>query len=652
MSAQYSARSSHGHSNRKLRRMSSDLVVGLVGIVIVAALLVMGVNYTIATQKADRTLRQAADQYLSYLTRSLELPVWSMDDSTVMQIGDAFMTSDLFSLLEIISDEHKERYIYSKMKTDDDEMIMREGKLTHEGKIMGSVRLGLSKKLVRDEMRRQLYSSLWITTAIVLVMVAATLFMLRQFVRKPLQLLMDVAGDLARRNYDSRKENIKHYEMAMVYDQLISMAGRVKGREASLEEANEKLRQEIRRRETSERELRHLRNYLSNIIDSMPSALVGVDVDGRVTQWNKTVARATGIAAGEAQGKLLTNLMPWMVSEMGQIEESIRTKQIRKDAKKSRFREDGPCHEDITIYPLVTNGSEGAVIRIDDVSEMVRMEEMMVQNEKMLSVGGLAAGMAHEINNPLAGMLQTTQVMESRLSANFDIPANRKAAEAAGTTMEAIQNFMEARGILRMLATLTQSGKRAADIVNNMLSFARKGDSRISTHPIEQLLDKALELAATDYDLKRQYDFKMIEIAREYTPHLPEVPCQAAKIQQVLLNILRNGAQAMQEAGTESPRVIVRTNLAKEGEMVCLEIEDNGPGMDEKTRKRVFEPFFTTKPTGMGTGLGLSVSYFIITENHGGEMTVESRPEAGTKFIIRLPAGGKGSDKIRERNLQ
>lgn len=119
------------------------------------------------------------------------------------------------------------------------------------------------------------------------------------------------------------------------------------------------------------------------------------------------------------------------------------------------------------------------------------------------------------------------------------------------------------------------------------------------------------------------------------------VPCKGAKIQQVLLNILRNGAQAMQEAMEKNneykPKFILRLFRETEANMLCIEIEDNGPGMDEKIRKRIFEPFFTTKPVGDGTGLGLSVSYFIITEDHGGEMTVESTPGFGAKFIIRLP---------------
>ena len=105
----------------------------------------------------------------------------------------------------------------------------------------------------------------------------------------------------------------------------------------------------------------------------------------------------------------------------------------------------------------------------------------------------------------------------------------------------------------------------------------------------------------------------------------------------MLLNLFRNGAEAMQSSGGRHQRFNVRTRLSKNRAMACIEIEDNGPGMDESVRKRIFEPFFTTKPVGVGTGLGLSVSYFIITEIHKGEITVVSEPGKGTRFVISLP---------------
>lgn len=393
---------------------------------------------------------------------------------------------------------------------------------------------------------------------------------------------------------------------------------------------------DITKQKKNQLELRNLRNYLSNIIDSMPSVLVGVDSRGRVTQWNHRAEQITGIGFEKALSQPLVKVFPHLSREMDRIQTSIRDHQVIRDSKVLRENPEEIRYENVTIYPLVANGMEGAVIRVDDVTDQVHMEEMMIQNEKMLSVGGLAAGMAHEINNPLAGMVQTTQVMSQRLCAGANLAANQKAAQAAGTSIESIEQFMQTRGILRMLDTITESGQRVAQIVSNILSFARKNDTDQSVHYLDKIIDKTIALASTDYDLKKEYDFKQIEIIREYDNCLPAVPCQASKIQQVVLNVLTNGAQAMQEAGTLKPKFVLRTFADPARDMVCIEIEDNGPGMNKKTRKHIFDPFFTTKPMGVGTGLGLSVSYFIITENHKGEMMVESSPGAGAKFIIRL----------------
>ncbi len=394
---------------------------------------------------------------------------------------------------------------------------------------------------------------------------------------------------------------------------------------------------DITRQKRDEEELHRLRNYLSNIIDSMPSVLVGVDNKGIVTQWNHQAEQVTGISSEKAISQPLDKVFPVLTCEMDRIETAIRDHRVLRDFKVLREDKEKIRYENITIFPLLGSRVEGAVIRLDDVTDQIRMEEMVVQSEKMLSVGGLAAGMAHEINNPLAGMIQTAQLMAQRLKAGANIPANQKAAKSAGTTMEAIEQFMEARGIKKMIEAILLSGHRASEIVTNMLSFARKDDTAVSTHYLDRILDKTIELAATDYNLKKTYDFKRIEIIRKYDDNLPAVLCQSSKIQQVLLNILTNGAQAMQVAGTSNAGFIIRTYIDSVRNMGCIEIQDNGPGMDEETRKKIFDPFFTTKPEGVGTGLGLSVSYFIITENHKGEMTVESSPGAGAKFIIRLP---------------
>lgn len=392
-------------------------------------------------------------------------------------------------------------------------------------------------------------------------------------------------------------------------------------------------------RKHAEIELRQLRNYLANIIDSMPSVLVGVDAAGRVTQWNRRACEATGLDAEAALGQPLDSVYPLLASKLDRIRETLRTGTVHMEQRVQRHEKGEIFHEDLVIYPLVTNGVDGAVIRIDDVTERVRLEELMIQSEKMLSVGGLAAGMAHEINNPLAGLLQTATVLENRLRG--DLEANHRAAEAAGISMEALRKYLEARDLIGLLESIREAGGRAARIVRNMLEFARKSDRAFSSEDLSELLESTVDLAASDYDLRKNYDFRKTHVVKEFSSSLSRVPCEKSKIQQVILNILRNGAEAMAEHGTWDglpPRFVLRTKA--EGDMARIEIEDNGPGMDEATRRRVFEPFFTTKPVSRGTGLGLSVSYFIITEDHQGALTVASSPGRGSTFIILLPLQG------------
>ena len=393
--------------------------------------------------------------------------------------------------------------------------------------------------------------------------------------------------------------------------------------------------QDITERKKAEEELRQLRNYLVNIINSMPSVLIGVDSKGLVTQWNQQAEKVTGLTFEMAQSRPLADVYPKLIDEMERIQTAIHSRRVLKDLKVPFQKNGEKRFEDITIFPLVANGVEGAVIRVDDVTQRVRLEEMMIQSEKMLSIGGLAAGMAHEINNPLAGIMQNAAVLENRLLG--DLPANEKAAEAAGTTMATIRKYIEQRQLKTMMENISTSGERAATIVRNMLSFSRKSDQIISSHDLRVVMDETVELAQTDYDMKKHYDFKQIRIIREYAETMEPVPCEKSKIQQVFLNILKNGAEAMAESLSTREKSTFRLKIKDEGKWQVVEIADNGPGMDEKQRRRIFEPFFTTKPAGEGTGLGLSVSYFIITKNHAGEMDVYSRAGKGTQFIIRLP---------------
>ncbi len=392
---------------------------------------------------------------------------------------------------------------------------------------------------------------------------------------------------------------------------------------------------DITERKKVEQEILHLKNYLSNVIDSMPSALVGLNCQKRVTQWNRAAETLLGIPEAEALGRPIEDLAPDFAPWISVLCQEIQREHRPASMEKLLLEREGERHFfELMMYPLVTDGMEGAVVRIQDITERVRIQELMIQTEKMMSVGGLAAGMAHEINNPLGIISQATQNIERRLST--ELPANRVVAEEIGLDMGLLQAYFEKRQITQFMGGIREAVGRATKIVGNMLQFSRQADSARHAVSLPAILEQALELAANDYDLKKKYDFRSIEIQREFEQELPLVPVVAIEIEQVFLNLLKNAAQAM--AGnppSKHPCLILRAR--REAKHVVLEIEDNGPGMDETIRRRVFEPFFTTKDPGVGTGLGLSVSYTIITQNHKGLLEVASTPGVGTCFTLRLP---------------
>ncbi len=388
----------------------------------------------------------------------------------------------------------------------------------------------------------------------------------------------------------------------------------------------------------ADEERTRIRVYLQSIIDSMPSQLIGVDDAGRITHWNTAAEKKLQIPSDEAIGKYISDIFPHMDFLVKKIRQAMWDKTPPSTDRIQTYRNGDLQVLELMVYPLQGPASAGgAVIRIDDVTAKIRFEEMMIQTEKMMSVGGLAAGMAHEINNPLGGILLGAQNILRRFSP--DNPINNEAARECGVDLANLRKYLETREIFKMMEGILEMGERASRIVSNMLSFSRRSESRKSPRDVTDIINRTIDLAAQDYDLTKRYDFRHIDILREYEPGLPIVCCVETEIEQVFLNLLKNAAHAMMENGHRVAHPVITIRARREGDSIRIEVEDNGIGMDEKIRKSVFDPFFTTKKVGAGTGLGLSVSYFIITNNHRGTLSVESSPGKGTKFIIILPLG-------------
>lgn len=406
---------------------------------------------------------------------------------------------------------------------------------------------------------------------------------------------------------------------------------KIQDRTKSLHRINDLLIDEVARHEQTGRQLRETKLYLQSMINSMPSIIIGVTVQGEVTHWNAAAENTFEIFSNEALGRNITELLPSFPVSIAVIRASIRGgepysiqhTQYRDDEKKRYF--------EITIYPLISSSEQGAVIRVDDVTMKVTIENLMIQNEKMYSLGEVAAGIAHEINNPLSVILQNVQNIVRRTDLKF--ATNNERAAELGIDLDAVNRYLNAREIPEMLDSIREAGERSAAIVRNMLEFSHNSQRKTSLVDVRHLVEQTIALSQSSVPTKPSTP--AIQLITELASPLPAINASAPELQQVLLNLLRNAKQSFDNYQQPEPCIWVRAYT--QGEQLVMEIQDNGPGMSDTVRQHIFEPFFTTKDVGSGTGLGLSVSYFIITERHQGVIDVTTAPGKGSNFIIKLP---------------
>lgn len=494
-----------------------------------------------------------------------------------------------------------------------------------------------------------------------ILMIYVILYFINRLITRPILSLTDTTNEIAlEQNYSLRAKRFYPDEVGTLAENFNFMLNRIqqddymmrqekeKAEQSRLRaielskkmhDTNERLAFEVKVRARVEHKLTDFQHYLNNIIDSMPSAIIAIDQDLQVSQWNKGATELTKVPRDNAIYQPLEESCGFLFPYLQKITDSLEKQSTNKIERVAYSNGEGDeQYLDITIYPLLDTTRSGAVIRIDDVTERTLMENMMVQSEKMMSLGGLAAGMAHEINNPLGAIVQTVQNIKRRL--NPAIKRNQMSADELGIELDQVVAYIQARGIFEFLDNIYSAGERAATIVSNMLQFSRQSSKSLQAHDIHSILNRSINIARNEYRLSEGYDFKSIQLKQNYDLTLPAVPCISSEIEQVVLNLLKNAAQALQEYSKQQPdswQGEITLSTYQENDSAYITVEDNGPGMDEDTCKHIFEPFFTTKEVGMGTGLGLSVSFFIITTHHKGQMLVQSSIGKGTKFSLQLP---------------
>lgn len=406
---------------------------------------------------------------------------------------------------------------------------------------------------------------------------------------------------------------------------------RVRERTATLDESNRLLKQtnqlleqEIAGHVATTTRLRSSESYIANILQSMPLMLIGLNKDGQITQWNRRAEDITGVSAAQATGKNLWEVYPAITVSPAQIRRATDSNQ----AITIKHSQRGQYYFDITIYPLRDQIETGVVILIDDVTRKVLAENMLIHSDKMASMGELAAAMAQDINTPLQAML-------------FDLNIFEKLLAAGNLNLNESANETDAVKLTNVLSDAAEKGQHVASIVRNLQAFARGRNEKKQLSHIPDVLEHTLELAADMLSVPVQLRFRDIAIVRQYENDLPAVPCYITELQQVFLSLFRHVCDAFGNplATGHTPTMTIQIN--KNFDALWIRIHHNGRSLSSEEQMYIFEPYFGNKSPddNFDAGKRLSFPYFIITEQHQGQMAVTSDPETGTTFHIQLQLG-------------
>ena len=398
------------------------------------------------------------------------------------------------------------------------------------------------------------------------------------------------------------------------------------------------LRAEIVHKQQIEKHLENSELHFRFLYEHAPLPYHSLDENGRIMQVNNAWLKTLGYKKNEVVGKLFESfLCDKHLQKYRDLQNSFtidkEPKSLELEVVKSDFTEIR-----IQLDASISKSSTGVVQQTHcifvDISEKDRINELILQSEKLSTIAGLAAGVAHEINTPLSGIMQSAHLIEMFLD-----PENKQSVRVAskyGVELSKVKEYAKEQELDYFLGGIRSSTVTASEIISNLLEFSRPRKGEWARVCLSQLLDRIVKLIPSDYDLKKKYNVINVTFETEYDANLPIIQCVAMEIEQVFFNVIKNAIQAMGKAKIENPKVLIRTRL--KNNIAYIEIEDNGPGMKTETIKHAFDPFFTTKEQGEGTGLGLSISYAIVTEKHSGSIWIDQEFKKGTKFVIELPA--------------
>ncbi len=382
----------------------------------------------------------------------------------------------------------------------------------------------------------------------------------------------------------------------------------------------------------------NIQEFFSDIIESMPSALITIDSDLIIKQINFNALRISNLEKNAVLNKSVLSAFPMLQNYETELRVALAQHATVMLDRVEYVNEELNNYYKVTCYPL-TAIENLIVVQIDDITQREQLEQRVLQTEKMHSMDGLAAGIAHEVNNPLSAIINGIQNIKRRVEP--DRQANVEAAEETDVDLEKLNAYLALREIKFFLDSIEEGAFRASNIVSNMLKFSKPDTYTHEACDINLLLEQSLKFALKDYELQNVPHFENIDIELVLEKDLPLVSVLPLELQQVFVNLFRNAEQAITSRATsaqeEAPfrgKITLETKM--HNDELIITVADNGCGMSEEVVRKVFDPYFSTRHKSGGHGLGLSTVYRIVKSLLGGEIEVRSAVNVGTQFIITL----------------
>jgi PAS domain S-box-containing protein len=359
--------------------------------------------------------------------------------------------------------------------------------------------------------------------------------------------------------------------------------------------------------------LKSREQYITNIVESMPLMLIGLNQNMEIIQWNRVAETATGRPIATVIGKNLWEAYPAISLTPAQVKAVLQSKTIMtiKHSQRDQY------YFDITLYPLTARDDTGVIILVDDITKQMKAENKVSERDKMSAMGELASAMAYDINSPLQFILSSLLEAQEKLKGE-DI-ANIKAE------------------LLTTLKNACFSGEQASSIIQNLLDLAHSHNDEKAPADVTSLMDQSIELASKLFTDLSGLRFSSIHVTRHYHDNLPQIPCFQSELQQVFIRLLRAAFHSLNNNSQTTPSINIE--ISEFYDSLWIKIQHNGKALSPLEQEDIFQPFFSISDREPACPVEhrLSYSYFIITDHHDGQMSVTSDEKFGTCFNIQLP---------------